>query len=88
MERSLLVQEGNKAFKRIIAGSLEAYSKATSKLDKSLMVSAIIDQIRSASPRGGFVRFERGQWVEVGKTMWQGRIARVKLIFSPLDTVS
>ena len=50
----------------LIAKNLEAYSKATSKMDKSVIVSAIIDEIRGKSPNGGFVRKEKGEWKEVG----------------------
>lgn len=35
-------------------------------LSHPLLESGVIDQIRGSSPDGGFVRKERGQWVEVG----------------------
>ena len=47
---------GNKRFARIVAEHLDEYRAATSKLDKSLLVSCIIDSISRSSPNGGFVR--------------------------------
>lgn len=57
---------GNRRFRLAIDMSLERYRKANSKLCRSLVVSDIVDSIRSASPNGGFVRCDEGQWIEVG----------------------
>jgi len=46
---------------------LDEYSKAKSKLDKSGVLATVVDQIRAASPGGGFVKQdEKGRWYEVG----------------------
>lgn len=60
--------EGNKWFRRVIETHVEAYMAAPSKVDKSLLVIAIVDSIRSRSPIGGFVRFSREMdcFVEIG----------------------
>ena len=47
---------GNQQFRRIVDGHLEAYAGATSKVDKSIVVSEILNAVRSSSPNGGFVR--------------------------------
>ena len=47
---------GNQEFRRIVDGHLEAYAGATSKVDKSSVVSEILNAVRSSSPNGGFVR--------------------------------
>ena len=57
---------GNHRFRQIIEMSLPKYDKATTKLEKSLIVSSIVDSVRQASPNGGFVREEKGRWYEVG----------------------
>lgn len=50
----------------MIEAKLEKYSSATSKLEKSLIVSSIVDSVRDASPDGGFVKKDGGRWYEVG----------------------
>jgi hypothetical protein len=46
---------------------LDDYAKAKSKLDKSGVLASLVDQIRAASPNGGFVKQdESGRWFEVG----------------------
>ena len=57
---------GNRRFRALITERLESYSKAGSKLEKSVIVSEIVDSVREASPDGGFVKEERGHWFEVG----------------------
>jgi hypothetical protein len=52
---------------------LEQYSKASSKLKKSLIVSRIINSVCQASPEDGFVK-EGSRWFEVGD-----HIAREKI---------
>ena len=57
---------GNRRFRALIEAHLDKYEKATSKIDKSLIVSSIVDSVREASPNGGFVREDGGRWFEVG----------------------
>jgi len=57
---------GNRRFRISIEMKLEQYKQATSKLEKSLIVSAIVDSVRDASPGGGFVKEEGGRWYEAG----------------------
>jgi len=57
---------GNRRFRVVIEMNLERYSKATTKMEKSLIVSSIVDCIRQASPEGGFLREEGGRWYEAG----------------------
>jgi hypothetical protein len=58
---------GNERFRRKVIGMLEEYSRARSKLDKSSVLNEIVEQVRLASPSGGFVKQdENGRWYEVG----------------------
>ena len=50
----------------MIEANLEKYSLASTKIEKSLIVSGIVDAVRESSPDGGFVKEERGLWYEVG----------------------
>ncbi|CAB9507035.1 Nitrilase family, member 2 [Seminavis robusta] len=81
--KQALAHEGNKAFRRIIDSHIDAYKKATSKMDKSVIVTAIIDKIRNASPDGGFIRQLDGQWIEVGD-----HVAREKVGQTLRDMIS
>lgn len=60
--------EGNKKFRKSVGFFLERYSNAKSKAQKSVIVSAIIDTVRSQAGDGGFVKKDAstGHWYEVG----------------------
>jgi hypothetical protein len=53
---------------------LNEYEDADDKADKSKVVSKVLDIVRSASPEGSFVTFEKGRWYEVSD-----RVAREKV---------
>jgi hypothetical protein len=58
---------GNERFRQRVMTHLEEYSLAKSKLDKSGVLSKVVDEVRQQSPNGGFVKQdEHGAWHEVG----------------------
>lgn len=58
---------GNDRFRQRVTGMLDDYRKAKSKLDKSKVLSDVVEQVRANSPRGGFVKQDsKGRWFEVG----------------------
>jgi hypothetical protein len=58
---------GNGRFRTRVIGMLGQYRKARSKLDKSKVLSDVVEQVRLNSPRGGFVKQDsNGRWFEVG----------------------
>lgn len=58
---------GNDRFRKRVMGMLDEYRKARSKLDKSKVLSDVVEQVRLNSPRGGFVKQDsNGRWYEVG----------------------
>lgn len=57
---------GNIRFTQLVEDSLKNYADASSKLEKSIIVSSIIDSIRRDAPEGAFVKKEKGIWYEVG----------------------
>jgi hypothetical protein len=58
---------GNERFRQKVSAVLSAYSQAKSKLDKSNVLSSVVDQVRNASRDGGFVKqTEDGRWADVG----------------------
>eukprot|EP00542_Grammatophora_oceanica_P018980 CAMPEP_0194049290 /NCGR_PEP_ID=MMETSP0009_2-20130614/30234_1 /TAXON_ID=210454 /ORGANISM="Grammatophora oceanica, Strain CCMP 410" /LENGTH=193 /DNA_ID=CAMNT_0038695403 /DNA_START=238 /DNA_END=819 /DNA_ORIENTATION=+ len=71
-----MTHPGNKWFRSIIDEKLSTYSSAKSKLEKSVVVSSIVDTIRAKSPNGSFVKHDTstGTWYEVSD-----RLAREKV---------
>lgn len=59
---------GNIRFRALIQDQVERYCRAENKVAKSRIVMSIVNEIRSASPSGGFVRFslKQGCYVEIG----------------------
>jgi len=59
---------GNKFYKQLIQQAIPLYSNADSKFKKSMIVSEVVDEIRSRSNAngGGFVKRKSGIWYEVG----------------------
>jgi len=47
---------GNQRFRRLVQARLQDYSNATTKLEKSTIISSIVDQVRLNSGLGGFVK--------------------------------
>lgn len=64
--KKALNHSGNVRFRALIDGSLEEYSTCKTKLEKSLIVSKVVDAVRQASPYGGFIKQFDGVWYEVG----------------------
>ena len=59
---------GNQRLRRIVDSYVEQYSAATSRQDKSDILSAIVNDVRQASPHGGFIKQDPAteRWFEVG----------------------
>lgn len=58
---------GNVSFRALINSRLEEYSEATSKLEKSSIVTSVLSEVRNKSPSGGFIKMDKasGRWHEV-----------------------
>lgn len=69
---------GNKRFRQIVRFHLQKYSNASSKSDKSRIVSSIVDTIRQASQEGGFVKYDTqtGAWYEVGDHLAREKVGQ------------
>jgi hypothetical protein len=65
----LLLAVGNKRLRVLVDANLEKYAMAESKMQKTLIVSAIVDTIKEASNGAGFVKQDdtAKQWLEVGE---------------------
>ena len=71
-----LKHSGNKRFRGLIRASADAYDKACTKLEKSAVVTQIIDSIREGG--GGFVRQQpSGAWCEVGDGVAREKVGQL-----------
>ena len=70
---------GNRRYRHLIEINLAHYDACTSKIDKSIIVTSILDAVRESSPNGGFVRQdeETGRWYEVGDHAAREKIGQV-----------
>lgn len=59
---------GNVKFRAIVQSFLPQYSKAVAKLEKSYILSDVVEQVRKNSGIGGFIKKDpdSGRWYEVG----------------------
>jgi hypothetical protein len=65
---------GNKRLKVLVSTFLDEYSKTSSRIEKSITVSKIIDMVRDACPVGAFIKHERGVWWEVSDHVARERV--------------
>ncbi|KAI2493033.1 adenylyl/guanylyl cyclase [Fragilaria crotonensis] len=71
---------GNIVFRVTVERNLERYHQARSRLDKSIIVIEIVDEIRSRSPHGGFIQQKKDRsdgrkvWIEIGDTMARAKV--------------
>jgi hypothetical protein len=65
---------GNKRLKVLVSTFLDDYSKSSSRVEKSITVSKIIDMVREACPVGAFIKREKGVWWEVSDCVARERV--------------
>ena len=70
--------QGNKSFRKLVRLYLDDYAEATSKLEKSAIVSSIIQTVRTQNPGGGFVKLDTpsGVWQEVGDHLAREKVGQ------------
>lgn len=77
-QRGKDVRDHNHHFHQIIDDHLEVYSQCKTRLDKSILVLALVDMIRErGSPGGGFIKFchKRMRYVEIGDRSARQKVA-------------
>jgi len=69
---------GNIMFRELIQSRIAEYSSAKTKMDKSVIVSQIVEQVRQASPNGGFVKqnTDDNTWFEVGDSIAREKVGQ------------
>jgi hypothetical protein len=68
---------GNRRFRQKVQDALLNYSKSDSKMEKSMILSDIVESVRRGSPFGGFVKSnQHGQWFEVGDHLAREKVGQ------------
>jgi hypothetical protein len=67
---------GNVRFRSLIDRFKNDYAQAHNKVEKSLVVSEIVDAVRGMSPEGGFVKKFGNAWYEVGDSVAREKIGQ------------
>lgn len=57
--------QGNVNFRAIVKSNLERYRDAPGRLEKSFIVSEVLNMIRESCPVGAFVKYEKGRWYDL-----------------------
>lgn len=70
---------GNKRLRILVDANLNKYSSTKSKMQKTLIVSSIVDAVRSASKIGGFVKQDPNTkiWEEVGDDVAREKVGQL-----------
>jgi hypothetical protein len=53
------IHSGNIFYRTLIQDALERYRKATSKYDKTSIITQIADEVQARSPKGGFIKKDK-----------------------------
>jgi hypothetical protein len=76
--KSCRTSVGNRRLQIIGSMSLQKYSTARNKYEKSIIVSDIISTVKAATNgRGAFIRFQNGRWWEVEELIARERVGSV-----------
>jgi len=70
---------GNRRFRVLLSLQLDKYANATSKIEKSVIVTSIVDAIRESSHSkggGGFVREEGSRWYAVNEHLAREKVGQ------------
>eukprot|EP00980_Cylindrotheca_fusiformis_P014057 scaffold3670_cov124-Cylindrotheca_fusiformis.AAC.33 len=57
---------GNRRLQVLASSFVDDYRKASTTIEKSVVVTEIVDSVREACPVGAFVRYQDSKWWEVG----------------------
>jgi hypothetical protein len=60
--KTISTAQGNRRLKMIVTQYLKPYSEARNKLEKSAIVSRIVNMVKQAAPEGNFVKLEHGRY--------------------------
>ncbi|CAB9506547.1 Nitrilase family, member 2 [Seminavis robusta] len=66
--------DGNINFRALVKSNLERYKEAPGRLEKSFIVSEVLNCIRESCPVGAFVKYEKGRWYDLDDTVCREKV--------------
>jgi hypothetical protein len=67
--KGALQHPGNRRYRELVKSSLRCYMDATSKLEKTHLVTSLIQSVEGTSPSGvGFIKWSNGFWYKVSES--------------------
>ena len=70
--------DGNISLRQQVIARMHEYSQTEMKLRKSGIISSVVEQVRRASPDGGFVKQDKsGRWYKVGDLQAREKVSQV-----------
>ena len=66
--------DGNINFRALIKSNLDRYRDAPGRLEKSFIVSEVLNMIRESCPVGAFVKYEKGRWYDLDDTVCREKV--------------
>lgn len=71
------MHHGNHVLHGLIEDKLDDYANTDIKNKKSAIVTDIITAVRRSSPKGGFVRYVNGHWMELGDDFAREKVGQM-----------
>jgi hypothetical protein len=68
---------GNNGLKVLASAFIHPYSRATSKVVKTMIISRIVEIVQETCPVGEFVKFSKGRWLEVCDSVAREKVGYV-----------
>lgn len=65
---------GNVNFRALVKNNLQRYKEAPGRLEKSFIVSEVLNMIRESCPVGAFVKYEKGRWYDLDDTVCREKV--------------
>ena len=66
--------DGNVNFRALVKSNLERYKEAPGRLEKSFIVSEVLNMIRESCPVGAFVKYEKGRWYDLDDAVCREKV--------------
>lgn len=66
--------DGNVNFRALVKANLARYKEAPGRLEKSFIVSEVLNMIRESCPVGAFVKYEKGRWWDLDDAVCREKV--------------
>lgn len=74
--KTISLHSGNRRYSELVKSILPRYCATLSKVEKTILVTSVINRVEQASPEGGFVKEIGGQWYKVSESYAREKIGQ------------